>query len=393
MTKFVSRTGLIALIAGLALLTLPRSSMGQPAEPEVVRIETVDGLNLWGKWFQGGKGNKSDTVIMVHAYGKDCSKNPGWEELAKALQKEDFSVLMFDFRGHGESAKNLALQDWKKFCSEQYNKLSGYRLDPNSSTQEIKRERFQATYYPYLINDLRAVRRFVDKKNDSNNCNSGRIFIISEGSSCPLVMMAISTEFLRNGVFPAVVGANAPEHPAGKDIAGLVFLSWANSSGPGHSTAQQLTLQAWKYPEIWQDTKPIKTTVQERVRDNVAMTFVYSKDDSQSALETRRWFLRFGIAPPKKEDKLLRKYSFEMPAAKLAGIKMMDVMTDEKVKKTVNGKEVEETIKVPMLQQYVVGFIKATVENGKNGGIHVERNVSQEQFIAVPLHQLGLRLP
>jgi hypothetical protein len=392
MTKLISRTGIMVLIAGSALLSSARNCSGQPAEPSVVRIETADGLNLWGKWFQGGKSNKSDTVIMVHAYGKECSKGP-WEDLAKALQKEDFSVVMFDMRGHGESAKSLALNDWKKFCDEQYNKYSGYALNPKASTQEIRREKFNAAYYPYLINDLAAVRRFVDKKNDSSNCNSGRIFIIAEGSICPLVMMWASTEFLRNGVYPAVVGANAPEHPAGKDIAGMIFLSWANSAGPGHNTALNLMNAAWKRPELFQEGKPSPTYVSERMKDNVAMTFVYSKDDKESPFEMRKWFSRFGIQAPKKEDKQLRKYTFEMAAEKLAGIKLMDVLVEEKVKKTVNGKEVEETIKVPMVQQYIIGFIKATVDNGKNGGIHVVRNVSQDKLMSVPLFNLGLKLP
>lgn len=393
MTKLISRAGVAVLITGIAFLFNAQNTLGQQAEPEVVRIETVDGLNLWGKWFQGGKGNKSDTVIMVHAYGKECSKGSQWEDLAKSLQKEDFSVIMFDLRGHGESAKTQALQDWKKFCEERYNKLSGYILNPNANTQEIKKDKpFQPAYYPYLINDLAAVRRFVDKKNDANNCNSGRIFIIAEGSICPLVMMSVSTEFLRNGVYPAVVGANAPEHPAGKDIAGLVFLSWANSIGPGHNAAINLMNTAWKKPEIWQENKANPTFVAERMKENVAMTFVYSKDDKASEAEMRRWYNnRFGMKG--KEDKLLRKYSFEMAAAKLAGINLMDVLVDEKVKKTVNGKEVEETVKVPAVQQYIIGFIKATVENGKNGGIHTTRNINTYKPESVPLWRLGLPLP
>jgi alpha/beta hydrolase fold len=393
MTKLISRGGVSALIAGIAFLTIAIDSSGQQPAGEVSRIETVDGLNLWGKWFQGGKGNKSDTVIMVHAYGKECSKGSQWEDLAKALQKEDFSVLMFDLRGHGESAKNLALNDWKKFCGEPYNKHSGYVLNPNANTQEIKRERFSANYYPYLINDLAAVRRFIDKKNDSGNCNSGRIFIIAEGSICPLIMMATSTEFLRNGAYPAVVMANAAEHPAGKDIAGLIFLSWANSTGPGHAATLNLMNVAWKRPELWQESKPNPTLVAERMKDNVAMSFVYSKDDKNSEAEMRKWFNRFAIQAKMKEDRQLRKYTFELAAAKLAGINLMDVMVDEKVKKTVNGKEVEETIKVPAVQQYIVGFIKATVENGKNGGIHLKRNIDNHKPEAVPLHRLNASLP
>ncbi len=390
MTKSISRLAIIALFAGIAFLSNTRQINGQPAEPDVVRIETVDGLNLWGKWFQGGKGNKSDTVLLVHAYGQACSKGQ-WETLAKALQKEDFSVLMLDLRGHGESAKTRALKDWTLFCEQAYNRHSGYNLNPKANTQEIKLTSFRPAYYPYLINDLAAARRFIDKKNDSNHCNSGRIFIIAEGSICPLVMMTVSTEYLRNGVFPAVIGANAPESPAGRDIAGLIFLSWASSTGIGQSTALNVMNTAWGKPEIWQDLKPMKTLVGERIRENISMMFVYSKEDTASAAEMRRWFKRFNIAPNKKEDALLRKYSLEVPAEKLAGIKLMDVMVDEKVKKNVNGKEVEEVVKVPLVQQQIIAFIKGTVENGKNGDVHQMRNVGTQKLIAVPLELLGLK--
>lgn len=389
MMKSISRAAIFALIAGIAFLANTRDSNGQPATPDVVRIKTVDGLSLWGKWFQGGKGNKSDTVLMVHGYGQQCSKG-AWEDLAIALQKEDFSVLMLDLRGHGESAKNRALVDWSAFCEQSYNKLSGYPLNPKANTQEIKREKpFQPGYFPYLINDLAGARRFIDTKNDSGHCNSGRIFIVAEGSISPLIMMAASIEYLRNAVFAAVVGANVPEHPGGRDIAGLIFLSWSSSAMPGHASALTVTNNVWKQPEVWQTKK----TVYEQMKDRVSMMWVYSKEDTASAREARAWFTKFGIAGTKKEDTQLRKYMTEVPAEKLVGIKMMDVLVDEKIKKKVNDKEEEIVVKVPIVQQHIISFIKGTVDNGKNGDIHKVRNVATEKLDRVPLELWGLRNP
>lgn len=387
MRNIVSRASIIALIAGFSLVSA-NTSRGQPAEPEVVRLKTCDGLNLWGKWFQGGKGNKSDTVILVHSYGSQCSKG-GWEDLAKALQGEGMSVLMFDLRGHGESAKNRALADWPDFCAQSYNKLSGYQLNPKANTQEIKRERFSAGYYPYLINDLAAARRFIDQENDANHCNSGRIFVVAEGSICPLVMMGVSIEFRRNGVYAALVGADPPQHPGGRDYAGLVFLSWNGSAGPGHPTANLITRNVGRMTELFEN----KATVGDRMRDKVSMMYIYSKEDKASGEEARRWFTSFGIGAAKKEDGPLRKYMMEVNGEKLAGIKLMDVLVEEKVKKNVNGKEEEVTVKVPAIQQQIISFIKGTVDNGKNGGTHEMRNIKTEKLMPVPLTDFGLKAP
>src|SRR5262245_57825404 len=87
-----------------AFLALPAPVLAQEDDPpEEGRFRTADGLRLYYQWFAGGKGQKSDTVLLVPNYGSDISKGP-WTPLARALQKQGYSVLMFDFRGHGKSA-------------------------------------------------------------------------------------------------------------------------------------------------------------------------------------------------------------------------------------------------------------------------------------------------
>src|SRR5215216_203868 len=95
----------VALAVATAFLSGPTTARGQGkddkkdpapvnvADPDTIRVKTADGLSLWGKWFAGGKGQKSDAVILVHGYRSNTSdgKNGPWEPLAKSLQKAGYS--------------------------------------------------------------------------------------------------------------------------------------------------------------------------------------------------------------------------------------------------------------------------------------------------------------
>ena len=107
----MSRTSLGVL--GLSLLFaaaafVPESAPGQGAKdldpPEKVRFETADGVKLHGKFYRSPtKG--APAVLMLHNIGSgESSSKERWIELAKTLQY-NFSVLTFDFRGHGESVE------------------------------------------------------------------------------------------------------------------------------------------------------------------------------------------------------------------------------------------------------------------------------------------------
>lgn len=369
-------------------------SHAQPAEPDVVRLKTGDGLNLWGKWFAGGKGQKSDAVILVHAYGSDSSKGP-WEPLAKALQKEGYSVLMFDLRGHGKSADFKVMDSAAAFTMNNYNKYAGFGLNPKL-IKEIKRERFSPNYYPFLINDIAAARMFIDQRNDGKECNAGRVFVIAETNICPLVMMWLTTEFKRCGVGPAVRGAAAKDYLAGRDIAGAVFLSWSTGGGVGTSTALTVADRVLKEKCLYSDVE----RVIEQLRDKVAMAFIFGKEDKGSASEANRWFTSyFRIPVGKKDDKEKVKYIVEVAGAeKLTGIKLLEVMESRKFKEetVVMGekKEVEVEKKVSIVEGQILAFMKATKDKGINGTSNGPmRYVENYDLIPVPLEMWGLRAP
>src|SRR5262245_36031916 len=82
------------------LTSLPAPA--QDAEKEEIRFFTADQVELCGTFYPGSRGPKSPSVLLLHAVG-GSRKDPGWEDLATALQKSGCAVLAFDFRGHGES--------------------------------------------------------------------------------------------------------------------------------------------------------------------------------------------------------------------------------------------------------------------------------------------------
>ncbi|MCE9530990.1 MAG: alpha/beta hydrolase [Planctomycetes bacterium] len=380
MRSFLRRVPVfLLLLVGAVLLGETANTRGQGEEPEEGRLKTLDGLKLAYTWYDGGKSQTSDCVLLVHGYGSDSSKGP-WSTLAKSLQKKGYSVLSFDMRGHGKSADFKVMGNPDVFCKNTFNRYAGYPLNPKT-IKELKKERFQLSYYPYLVNDITAARRFLDEKNDASKCNSGRVFVIAEQSACPLVMLWLATEHARQA-FGGKTMMDVPERvSAGNDVCGVVFLSWAGSAGPGTNTAISVANKVMRDKEYGSET----ILIEERVKQKVAMAFVYGKDDKASAGEARYWFNKFGIPPNKTADKELVKYILEVPGAeKLAGIKLLDILEKPK----------DKDEKVSFLETNIIDFIASTKLKGINGGNWKERNLSNVvDPIPVPLDLWGLKLP
>jgi pimeloyl-ACP methyl ester carboxylesterase len=114
-----TRWGNLLLVgaAGLAMLslwtvfavhraTVPIRQVGTLPDFESMQIEvtevefpSADGMQLRGWWMPGDPG--MPPIVLCH--DRDSSKR-SMINLAIALREEGFAVLMFDFRGHGQSA-------------------------------------------------------------------------------------------------------------------------------------------------------------------------------------------------------------------------------------------------------------------------------------------------
>ncbi len=326
------------------------------SDGENITITTTDGLRLSGFWFPGGKGKQSDCILMVHAYKQNMSKGP-WISLAKQFQKEGFSVLMFDFRGHGKSTSTRAFGDLKKFSNiDEFreNRFSGVPIRTPNKIKGISFTSFKPQYYPFLVNDIAAARRFLDLRNDAAECNSGRITIIADRDMCAMSNFFVGTEFLRNGIYPKIPGAPPPEYNAGTDMLAVVYLSYRNSF-ENKLTVYQDAL--YRIPKGGREAF-------NGVRDKVGMAFVYSTEDKLAKDAANKAFKLYGIRAGQKEDPLLGKYIIESnKAAKLIGIDLMD----EKIG----------------INKEVIAFVKAMKKKGTNGSDWRLRNA--ENFEAIPV--------
>ena len=379
LSKKIRLPAAMLMLVAIGLLGETAPTLGQDEGPEVGRFKTADGLKLAYQWYAGGKAQKSDCVLFVHNYGSDMTKGP-WAALALSLQKQNYSVLSFDLRGHGKNTDNAAMDKPDEFCKKEnaFNRHAGSGMNPKA-IKEIKQTKFLPAYYPYLVNDLLGARRFLDEKNDASQCNSGRIFIIAEQSICPMVMLWIATEHKRFGVGPGTRGAfdEVEKYAAGNDIAGVIFLSWAGPPGPGGASALAVAARIMREKEVYSET----VLVGDQIKKKIAMAFIYGKDDKGSAFEARNWFTKFGIPAAKTDDSELRKYIREVAGAeKLTGIKLLDILEKPK----------DKDEKVSALESQIISFFKKTREKDLSGINWKKRNPDNWDPVTIPLDMWGL---
>lgn len=72
---------------------------------EDISFTSTDSVRLKGWFIKGGKEGKLPTVIVCHGLGANRSD---FTELAAGLSRGGYNILLFDFRGHGESDKKAS---------------------------------------------------------------------------------------------------------------------------------------------------------------------------------------------------------------------------------------------------------------------------------------------
>jgi hypothetical protein len=231
MRYWLSSIAFLGALAALAFLAPAAAAQNV----EKVRIKTVDGVDLSGRFYPG-KGDTPTVVMLLHGF-KENSNSKEWKSLAEGLQKKHFAVLTFDFRGFGSGATTV---DPALFWAPE-NRLNQMI---RAGKESISSKEFRPAYYPALINDIAAAKAFLDRRNDGNaggaRCNSsnlvligsregatlGAIWLNSEWHRYKVKMNALGQPQIQNGFGGVVQGvADTQQPPAGSGVVGAVWLS------------------------------------------------------------------------------------------------------------------------------------------------------------------------
>lgn len=250
----------LGVAASVALILTPNLVF---AEGQEVQFDSADGVTLKGTFYPGANGNKSSCVILLHEYGSDRTKG-GWDGLAKELQKKGFAVLTFDFRGHNDSCT----VDPQKFWNFGMNNQT-FRRPKNGDSidyKDIKARKF--VYLPWMTNDIQAAKRYLEQRNDANDCNVSNLFLVGAKEGAAIGALWMSQELTHRRMIPnpinpllaPIVDPKLRFH--GEDLGGAVWLSM---------------------PEKITTTSISRLLQIPNIRDKVPMLFVYGTKDDVSA--------------------------------------------------------------------------------------------------------------
>src|SRR5205823_6514432 len=106
--------------------------------------------------------------------------------------------------------------------------LRSYRPERPRTTISSKEFTTRA-HYAMLVNDIAAAKQFLDRKNDSGECNSANVVLIGAESGATLGALWLATAWQRPRLTPlAAAGQGQLE---GKDIVCAIWLSMASTLG------------------------------------------------------------------------------------------------------------------------------------------------------------------
>ncbi len=271
----------LVVSGGLLLLAIdsdargqtPKTAGGAEAGPaKQVDILTVDKVELKGKYFASNK-EKAPCVLLLHAIG-ESSSSKDWTNLAVKLNEKGFAVLMFDFRGHGDSTTvrpgvvnpKDPTKTERGFWDEPLNQrgVKGFNAFKPRPT-EIKQEQFLAEYYPVLANDIAAAKAFLDVQPD---CNSSNLILIGANDGATLGALWLNSECFRYRWLPPEPGLPQGSldrlNPEGQAVTSAIWLTIGSKLGASKTVlnvAQMLD-------------RPAKTF-------KVPMLFVYGEGDAK----------------------------------------------------------------------------------------------------------------
>jgi len=374
----------VCLVAGGGVAGARAEDKKDRPKSERVHFETVDQVELNGTFWPSTKGRKAPCVILLHKLGKG-SHEEGWDLLGDELAKKGFAVLSFDFRGHGDSNK-IGAGFWKYPFNRDLVKYKG--TSGGKPPEVLNLGDFKPAYWPFLVNDITAARTFLERKNDSGECNISNLILIGAEDGATLGVLWLASESRRYRLLPGdrpdlPPRLNPPKlnaKPEAKDVIGCVWLSMSTSIG---RTSVAGVLPGWL-----QDVGKEDAADPRAPRRKVPMAFLYGKEDGDSARLAKGW-VRLLKTPGKSEDIFERAIE---GGGKVRGSPLLKVKEDEGT----------------VAQVVAEGYLAKVVEHGNNEWEKREterhpfvwafprqriqaKNFEEKAFQPIPLNWFGLR--
>ncbi len=339
----------------LALFACAPLALGQePEKPKPVTFNTADGVELQGTLYKSVKEN-SPVVMLLPSFGNNPNQGD-WKGLAQMLAKNGFSVLRFDYRGHGASTV-IAKPDvfWANAANAKYlAHLANKKPLPNKI--DMKDVTTKPNYMPMVVNDIMAARVALDKMNDNSTVNSSSVYLIGSTDSATSGLMFMTAEWFR----PQKVGPTDrwPElgtyrlpsdvDSCGADIAGAIWLS------------------AERHPSVSIDSLKLWMRVEPNLREKNHMLFLYGQKDKEKTGDTTASFFT--------DQVLVAKGNKELKVAPLRFTKKLVVADTANIGVNLLGNKLgtEETI---------LEFLQA-LEKDRKSPIPVTRNWTKPPYVS-----------
>jgi pimeloyl-ACP methyl ester carboxylesterase len=254
-------------------------------EEDLVR-STHDGLQLALTYYPGavgdeldqGKGKKTIPIVLLH--GLKQSRND-YKDLARALQKSGYAVIVPDLRGHGGSTRRIG--------HSRDDTLDAAKMTPNQ-------------FGLMVTQDMRAVKDFLWQKNNAGELNIDKLCIVGAemGSSVALNFALVDAVDQERNPVPR------PGYKVGCFVKALVLIS------PELSFRGLPTRKAAMYPHVQRD---------------ISIMLLVGKQDAKLLAETKRIYGIFAKSHPEPvgDDKLDKQTLFlgELDT-RLQGTKLLD---------------------------------------------------------------------
>ncbi len=314
MRRWMAAPLVFAVAVGLTFLENQQAG-AQPPGPVAETFKTADGVELHGLFHATTKdASKAPVVVFLYPPGPNQDMTKGdWVGLAKRLNDEGYHVFQFDWRGHG---KSTAIKDKVKFWQNPFLNGQGKNFNalikggppkmPLKNDLSVNKDLpgpNAAKYLPAYLNDLAAVRVYLDSKNDNGDLNSSSIYIVGAGDAAGLGFAWLTAEWNRPAVYPkdGLLGVGVPSYDyVPQPLNGAFTEAGGNFGGAVWLTATRP--QSMPAPAIqkWISNKNLAP----KIRDNNPMLFLYAEKDvtgPQSGQKQSEFFYNeVLVAKPKK---------------------------------------------------------------------------------------------